>query len=121
MIRLRAHHGMCLYYFKGKGYSDSFVANMHRYKELLENEDPVIELTASTDALCAGCPHNHVQLCDTATKVLNYDKIVLELCGLCEGEKISYHDFSAMINSRIIEPGKRPEICSDCQWTDLCI
>ena len=121
MIRLRAHHGMCLYYFKGKGYSDTFVENMCRYKELLENDDPVIELTAATDDLCAVCPHNHEQLCDTAAKVLNYDKKVLELCNLREGEKISYNDFSAKIKSRIIKSGKRPKICGNCQWSDLCI
>ena len=121
MIRLRAHHGMCLYYFKGKGYSDTFVENMCRYKELLENDDPVIELTAATDDLCPVCPHNHGELCDTAAKVLNYDKDVLELCGLYEGEKLSYRDFSTMIKSKIIEPGKRPKICGNCQWSDLCI
>jgi hypothetical protein len=91
------------------------------YKELLENDDPVIELTAATDDLCAVCPHNHEQLCDTAAKVLNYDKKVLELCNLREGEKISYNDFSAKIKNRIIKSGKRPKICGNCQWSDLCI
>ena len=28
MICLRPHHGMCLAYFEGKGYSDGFTVNM---------------------------------------------------------------------------------------------
>ena len=36
MIRLRPHHGMCLAYFEGKGYSDDFTENMQHMLELLE-------------------------------------------------------------------------------------
>ena len=36
MIRLRPHHGMCLAYFEGKGYSDGFTGNMQHMLELLE-------------------------------------------------------------------------------------
>lgn len=28
LLRLRAHHGMCLAFFEGKGYSDGFTAHM---------------------------------------------------------------------------------------------
>ena len=121
MIRLRAHHGMCLYYFKGKGYSNSFVANILRYKELLENDDPTIDLTTATDDLCSECPHNHEQICASAGKVLNYDKCVLDFCNLHVGDRISYRNFSTLVEKRIVEPGNRPGICGDCQWSDLCV
>ena len=34
---VRAHHGLCMSFFEGKGYSDSFTANMAEKKMLLES------------------------------------------------------------------------------------
>lgn len=36
IIPLRAHHGLCLHFFRGKGYSGAFVENMARKKAMLE-------------------------------------------------------------------------------------
>ena len=36
MICLRPHHGMCLAYFEGKGYSDGFTVNMQKMLEFFE-------------------------------------------------------------------------------------
>ena len=35
---IRAHHGMCLYFFQGKGYSGEFVENMAKMREILVTE-----------------------------------------------------------------------------------
>ena len=46
-VLLRPHHGMCLAYFKGEGYSDGFSAHM---KEVLD------ELQKGMDVMsCCGC------------------------------------------------------------------
>ena len=34
---LRPHHGMCLAYFEGRGYSEKFTAHMQYVLEKLEN------------------------------------------------------------------------------------
>ena len=51
-IKLRAHHGMCLAFFEGKGYSAGFTAHMARILEYLEQENQrrpsVEELAART-------------------------------------------------------------------------
>ena len=31
--RIRPHHGMCLYFFEGKGYSEGFTKHMAEVKE----------------------------------------------------------------------------------------
>ncbi len=49
MICLRPHHGMCLAYFEGKGYSDGFTVNMQKMLEFFE-KGADIELTVSGDA-----------------------------------------------------------------------
>lgn len=33
--RIRPHHGMCLYFFEGKGYSEGFTKHMAEVKEWL--------------------------------------------------------------------------------------
>ena len=37
-IPLRPHHGMCLAYFKGEGYSDGFSAHMQEMLDIFEKE-----------------------------------------------------------------------------------
>ena len=51
MICLRPHHGMCLAYFEGKGYSDGFTVNMQKMLEFFE-KGADIELTVSGDEIC---------------------------------------------------------------------
>ena len=56
MIRLRPHHGMCLAYFEGKGYSDDFTVNMQNMLDLFEKGTDV-ELVAAGDEICKVCPN----------------------------------------------------------------
>ena len=32
-LKIRAHHGMCLHFFEGKGYSNEFTAHMQKIYE----------------------------------------------------------------------------------------
>lgn len=118
-IILRAHHGMCLAYFIGEGYSGGFVAHMSRVLAGLTPETPVC-LTAAVDAVCAGCPNNAGGVCGTDEKAAGYDRAVLERCGLEEGSKLSFGAFTALVQERILGPGLRREICGGCQWDGIC-
>ncbi|MGN0335780.1 MAG: DUF1284 domain-containing protein [Lachnospiraceae bacterium] len=53
--RIRAHHGMCLAFFKGKGYSNEFTEHMGKIKERL-TENPLVCITDQTDIICSCCP-----------------------------------------------------------------
>ena len=114
---IRAHHGMCLYFFRGKGYSGQFVENMGKMKAVLE-ENPAIRLMDSPDDICAACPNRETETC--AEKASRYDREVLRRCGLFVGEQLPYRDFSRKVIETILRPGKRAEICGDCQWSSLC-
>ena len=52
---IRPHHGLCLAFFRGKGYSEEFVENMTRMQKALEANAAVC-LTEKTDGICAACP-----------------------------------------------------------------
>lgn len=116
---LRAHHGLCLHYFKGKGYSGGFVRRAGQIKSLLE-EDPDIRLTEKEDLLCAACPHMAAGQCGTREKAERYDRKVLGLCGLEAGVTLRWSDFARMIQQKILQEKKRRFVCADCEWDFLC-
>ena len=117
VYNLRAHHGMCLSFFQGKGYSGDFVENMVRMKAILA-ENPEIILMDGPDDICAACPNRLTETC--AEKASRYDREVLRRCGLSVGERLPYREFSRKVIETILRPGVRAEICGDCQWSSLC-
>ena len=80
-IPLRPHHGMCLAYFKGEGYSDGFSAHMQEMLDIFQ-KGAKIQLHADTDEICSACPNNEKGCCSSFSLVEAYDNAVLELCGL---------------------------------------
>ncbi len=125
-IPLRPHHGMCLAYFEGKGYSEDFTAHMQEVLDFLTNEERAgeqekqVRLTIGTDVICEACPHNEDGICDNDAQASEYDRKVLSLCGLKEGEVMTFQDFVSRVQDNIIADGKRTLICAGCQWEDIC-
>lgn len=117
--KLRAHHGMCLAFFQGKGYSNEFTQHMAKIQEQLSH-NPTVCITNQLDVICGACPNHHDGICQTQDKVAEYDRQVLDQCGLTAGTVMPYRDFQQLVNERILLMGKREEICGDCQWTALC-
>ena len=117
VYNLRAHHGMCLYFFQGKGYSGEFVENMRAMKAILE-ENPKVRLLNSADDICAACPNKLTEIC--AENASRYDREVLRRCGLSVGDTLPYRDFSQKVIETILRPGLRGSICGGCQWSGLC-
>lgn len=117
--RIRAHHGMCLAFFKGKGYSNEFAKHMGEIKEILEG-NPVVEVVVSTDDICVCCPNNIGGECDKPDKVAGYDNMVLKKCDLAAGMSLPWKEFERLVRERILMAGRREEICGDCQWNGLC-
>lgn len=116
---LRAHHGMCLAFFKGKGYSDKFTAHMQEIQNRLK-ENPLVRIQAGSDDICSACPHNRDGHCETGGNAKEYDRQVLLRCGISEGQVMPYSDFEKKVNENILLPGKREEICGNCRWNGLC-
>lgn len=117
---LRPHHALCAGFFRGKGYSEAFVANMTEVVGTLRASDPLLTLRGGADAVCRCCPHNHDSVCDSADKVARYDAAVLRLTGLADGATLRWSALSALARERILAPGRLSEVCGDCQWYDIC-
>lgn len=119
-MRIRPHHGMCLAFFEGKGYSGGFTAHMAQVQERLLREDPEVCLQPETDEICTCCPNDENGVCTAAEKVDRYDRAVLEQCGLTPGQSIRWSRFSRLVDKHILSPGRREQICGDCQWNGVC-
>ena len=119
-LPLRPHHGLCMAFFQGKGYSQGFTAALAARLRELEGTDRPIRLTVGTDVVCGACPHNRGGVCDAAEKVAAYDRAVLSLCGLEEGTVCGFSQFTRLVQARILGPGRRRTICGGCQWDGLC-
>ena len=119
-IKLRAHHGMCLAFFEGKGYSAGFTAHMARILEYLEQENPTVTVVAEADCICGGCPNLTDGRCRKAALVQGYDRQVLSLCGMEEHSSLPWREFAARVAEYILSQGRRSEICGGCQWSSIC-
>lgn len=118
-VPLLPHHGMCLAYFAGYGYSDSFTLHMGEVLSALSPET-LIRLTVGTDCVCTACPNNLDGVCDKPELVAAYDRSVLSLCGLQEGQVLPFGSFTELVQNRILAPELRPSICGGCQWNSIC-
>lgn len=115
----RAHHGLCLNFFEQKGYSTEFIQNMQRIKKELE-KNPTVRITSHTDVICGKCPNNKFEACSCEKKVKEYDRRVLLMCNISDGEIMPFLKFKDLIDKNILFKGKRKEICGNCEWDLLC-
>jgi len=117
MIRLRYHHLLCIYYFKGYGYDEAFVENMKNVKSRLDDEDIII--TSSFDDLCKCCPNMINDKCRWEEKVNRYDNNLKSLISLDSDKLYKYKDIEERLNP-IIKDKNRCHICDDCEWNKYC-
>lgn len=110
---------MCLAYFIGQGYSDGFSAHMAQVLALLETGRQ-IRLSCDTDIVCTACPNNCAGICHKPEMVDRFDRSVLSLCSLKEGDILLFSRFAALVERHILGPGMRERICGTCQWSHLC-
>lgn len=119
-MKLRPHHGMCIAYFQGHGYSEDFTAHLSDLIRRIREENVTVTLTVGRDDVCAHCPNLADGVCTSCGKVEDYDRRVLELCGLKEGKPMEAADFLETVRQRVLLLGKRSSICGKCQWSGLC-
>lgn len=118
-LRIRPHHLLCIGYFEGRGYSDSFSRSMAQIKELTM-QNPKITVSCSADEVCRACPNRVESGCRTQEKVMRYDREVLKLLEIEEGMHSDWNSLRKMTEEKILNCRKREEICGDCEWNEIC-
>lgn len=123
MIKLRGHHLLCLQFFEGKGYSESFVAHIINLMKRLKNGEH-IKIVEGKDEVCNFCPNLADDgRCKLFEKVLEKDKKVLDLFGLNLGDIVSWHKVIGIFESKkeLLKKEFLENICKDCLWKEICI
>lgn len=117
-MTLRPHHGLCTLFFGGKGYSEAFTRHMTETIRTLRQGAPV-RLDMEADEICKGCPKRRGRAC-SGSKAAAYDRAVLALTGLREGEELTLSRLQECVRMDILLPGRLEEVCGGCQWAALC-
>ena len=132
IVKLRAHHLLCLQGYQGFGYDERFKVNLEKTLNRLKNKDSKVVLTSLPDDICKKCPNMRKQICignsDTISKSLeNNDKIVKKDLAILKKIKIEinkeyvFKDLIQIVNNVFIKKYDLNDICKDCQWTNECL
>lgn len=121
-IQVRAHTALCMQGFVGKGYSPSFVAEMHRVVDLLQSKAD-IELIAAPDQLCGACPHGETNQCrlherDNEAHIVAQDQAVLRTLKLQPNSTLSWQALVELVRQNI-GPKDLDNLCGDCPWLPM--
>ena len=117
---IRAHHLLCMKYFKGKGYSPNFVSN---FKDIIKKlqDNPKIKVTDHPDIVCSACPHNIDQKCikkpDSEEKVRKKDNTIMKILNIRPNQEIKAKDAETLVNEKLKE---LKQTCKDCEWKEYC-
>jgi hypothetical protein len=119
MLRLRGHHLICLHFFTGEGYDDTFMENLKNVLKRAETED--IETCDDADEICEKCPYLKDNKCSfdehADEQIKEMDKTALNLLEVTK---------NSIVWDKI--KGNMPEIfpqwfrkyCIECDWRKAC-
>lgn len=74
-------------------------------------------LTVKTDEICSACPNNCEGVCEAAEKVKRYDNEVLVECGLKEGQKLAFPEFTEAVQKKLLKREKERKSAATASGT----
>ncbi len=117
-VRLRAHHLICLFGWRGEGYSREFTDNFNAVVSRL-SDSALVELVDGADDICAACPKLAPGDCGAGDPGLAdpaaIDARVLDCLGLDVGGVYSFGSLVEAVRTRIA-PQALSAICRGCAW-----
>lgn len=119
MIELRAHHLLCLFGWRGRGYDEEFTDNFNKLIEDLKL-NPMVRLVEGADDVCAACPNLDNDCCRApeyghGAKAGPIDGRVLERLGVAHGETHCFAELIELVRAKI-QPSEISDICGGCAW-----
>ena len=121
MIALRPHHFLCIYCFRGEGYSNTFTDNLAQIHNTLESQ-PLTQVIATsiTDAICMPCPHRVGTQCSSENKIQQLDQKHQTFFNWSNDIPTSWNLAKQHIKKSITVP-EHQHICHGCEWLALGI
>lgn len=116
-MHLRAHHLICLHFFKGEGYTAEYVENLRSILKRAENEG--IEVIMGADEVCKPCPYLKDGICEKGEELITeLDLLAMNLLKLKPGDKTTWNYTSQKLDE-IIGIWKK-YACFDCEYKEIC-
>ena len=120
MLKFRGHHLICLHFFNGEGYDETFIKNLRDILKRTSKEE--ITISSGADDVCAECSYLKNYRCcysENADKeILEMDNKALELLGHSHNDTVRWEELENKI------PGIFPEwfslYCRECEWKGAC-
>ncbi|HOI72314.1 MAG TPA: DUF1284 domain-containing protein [Methanobacterium sp.] len=122
IIKIRAHHLLCMQGYQGYGYNQDFEHNMEKIIEYLDsNPNFPLEVVADADIICQKCPHLENGQCNrsSSTAIVEKDLKVLEKLGLAACEKKPAQKVLSEVES--LSCNDLHDICGECSWKVKCL
>jgi hypothetical protein len=137
VIKLRAHHLLCLQGYQGYGYDENFKINLENVLKHLKTNPNVIVVEAA-DNLCNHCPklkngkcHLHLKDEDkplsqeennrSDKEIIKMDSNTLKKIGIDENKEYNVKDLYKIINNSIKKKKDLEDICGECIWIKECL
>ena len=121
-IRFRPHHFLCALGFQGRGYSDTFTANMADIVQgrlrAADGNDTPITVVGADDDICAPCPKRRGHLCASQEKISALDARHAAALGLHPGDHLTWGQAQTRIRANV-PPGALDTLCKGCEWLSL--
>lgn len=118
-LRYRPHHFLCSLGFQGKGYSETFTANMSAIVmgrlRAPSGDDTMIEVVGATDDICAPCPKRRDALCTVQPKIERLDAAHSLALSLSPGDRLTWGEAKARIRANV-PAGSLVGLCAGCEW-----
>ena len=124
LVRLRAHHLLCLLTYAGKGYSAAFTANYDRLAARIAAGEPV-EIVSGPDDICAPLLGDEAPHCRLDRVTWRDRRAAEAIAGLLSRpivpETRMRLDAAAIAALRAaFADGAIRTACGGCEWFDLC-
>lgn len=126
IIKIRAHHLLCIPRFYRGGYNKKFAKNMKRIcLKIRKNPDIKIKvIIGKSDDICHKCPYEYKRRCVQSKEmnkwVLSQDKKVLKHLKLKENSIYKARDIFNLAMDKLNLKNIR-KVCKGCIFLDNCI
>lgn len=125
IIRIRAHHLLCMQGFQGHGYSREFERKMDEVINYLKSHPHCrLKVVADVDIICQHCPHQKDGRCNKSSHsnffIINMDLMVLKKLDIKDGWEEPAQNLFLQVNEAFKDQDDLKDICGDCSWRDKC-
>lgn len=121
IIRIRAHHLLCLQGFQGYGYNPDFIQGMNEILRILKSDpSPIIEIVTNADSICSICPNLVEEECVDYHKIRTMDLNIIKTTSLDENQILTFKTALEIIDKDLNSESIKT-ICAGCVWMDKCL